>query len=185
MIPNAVTSIGNRAFKGCTALQRVEIMLEGPDITIGDEAFMNCTSLTSLPVSNLHDGVLRLWLYHKTNIVSIGNSAFEGCTSLGNGNYFYIPDATITVGNRAFAECSTLTAVSVGLSVTSIGQEAFLNCTSLYGVVMRGIPPAIDSTTFSGCTNLTEIWVPNDLYTAYLTDANWSAFSAIIKAIPA
>ena len=45
-IPDSVTSIGNRAFYGCTGLTSIEI---GDSVTsIGENAFYNCTGLTDV-----------------------------------------------------------------------------------------------------------------------------------------
>ena len=45
-IPDTVTSIGQEAFSGCSALTSVTI---GNNVTIiGDGAFYNCTNLTSV-----------------------------------------------------------------------------------------------------------------------------------------
>ena len=111
------------------------------------------------------------------NIKTIGNSAFENCTSLTSVN---LPLAT-SIGDNAFNYCTALTSVSlpkaesIGYSAfydcpsltsvdlpkaTTIGQYSFLGCTSLTTV---SLPAAttIESRAFSNCTALTSVNLPN------------------------
>ena len=61
-----VTSIGKRAFHGCTSLKVIEI----PNSVehIGEHAFSGCTSLESIEIPK--------------GVTSIGRGAFQGCTVL-------------------------------------------------------------------------------------------------------
>lgn len=178
IIPVYTTRIGDRAFKGCTALQRAIIPASGPNITIGDEAFMNCSSLVSTGLSPL-GGTLDFPMWNFCNIVSFGNNCFENCTALGPT--IIIPTATTSIGIAAFAECTGITAVSIGGNVTTIGAEAFANDTALQSVYMEGmIPPVTDDSIFSGCTSLTIISVPAGSLTAYQAATGWSTYSAIL-----
>ena len=56
---------------------------------------------------------------------SIGDWAFDGCTSLGN---LVIPDSVTSIGDGAFKICSSLTSISIPSSVTSIVRNAFIEC---------------------------------------------------------
>lgn len=56
---------------------------------------------------------------------SIGDWAFDGCTSLGN---LVIPDSVTSIGYGAFKICSSLTSISIPSSVTSIVRNAFQEC---------------------------------------------------------
>jgi len=62
IIPNSVTSIGNRAFAGCSGLTSVTI--PNSVTSIGDYAFQFCSGLTSVTIPN--------------SVTSIGYQAFDG-----------------------------------------------------------------------------------------------------------
>ena len=59
-----LTSIGFKAFQGCTSL--TSVMIPEGVTSIENEAFDNCTSLTSVTIPS--------------SVTSIGSSAFSGCT---------------------------------------------------------------------------------------------------------
>ena len=59
------------------------------------------------------------------SVTSIGESAFESCTSLTS---LIIPNSVTSIGDYAFNYCSGLTSVTIGNSVTSIGKYAFSDC---------------------------------------------------------
>ena len=65
-LPNGVTSIGDRAFWGCTGLASIEI--PNSVTKIGEYAFRGCTGLTSIEIPN--------------SVTSIGGEAFSYCTNL-------------------------------------------------------------------------------------------------------
>jgi hypothetical protein len=147
-IPSSVTTIGDMAFFGKSALTTITI----PEwvYSIGVSAFAGCSGLTSITIP--------------ASVTSIGASAFVSCTSLttitvdpSNNNYmsvdnvlfnyagtellFYpigntaptytIPDTVTTIDAVAFAGCTNLKSIIIPDSVTSIGSNAFVRCTSL------------------------------------------------------
>ena len=91
-----MTSVGNYAFSGCTALQTATLNNNG---NVGSYAFSDCTSLQTVTLNN--NG-------------NVDNYAFSGCTSL----------QTVTLNNKgyvdycAFKDCSALTRVNIGPEVT-------------------------------------------------------------------
>jgi hypothetical protein len=138
-IPNSVTSIGERAFCDCSSLTSVTI----PDsvTSIGEGAFCGCSSLTSVTIPN--------------SVTSIGDRAFAGTKWLkvypddmviinhillaykGNAETVVIPNSVTSIGNYAFFGCESLTSVTIPNSVTSIGSEAFRGCKSLTNLVLE------------------------------------------------
>ena len=103
--------------------------------SIEDYAFYLCSDLTSISIPN--------------NVVSIGEYAFDGCTSLpveDNIRYagpylvgpvdreqttYTIKAGTKYIGTGAFAGCYYMTSIIIPSSITSIGKYAFEGCTSL------------------------------------------------------
>ena len=64
-------------------------------------------------------------------VTSIGELAFAGCSSLSS---VVIPEGVTGIGVNAFAGCSSLSSVVIPESVTSIGASAFGDCSSLSSV---------------------------------------------------
>jgi hypothetical protein len=63
------------------------------------------------------------------DIVTIGNNAFEGCTSLATMDLRNVT----SIGDFAFADCSTLASIDVS-NVTTLGSSAFAGCDSLNSI---------------------------------------------------
>ena len=143
-VPDSVTSIDGGAFSGCTGLTSVTI----PDsvTSIGYDAFYGCKRLTSVTIGN--------------SVTSIGDSAFYGCTDLTSVT---IPDSVTSIGYDAFWGCKSLTSVTIPDSVTFIGDSAFYGCTSLTSVTIPDSVTSIGSSAFEGCTGLTSITIGNSV----------------------
>ena len=185
-IPDSVTTIGERAFSGCSSLTSVTI----PDsvTTIGDRAFESCSSLTSVTIPN--------------SVTTIGSSAFVSCVSLHdfNGKFasadgrcliidgvlnsfapaglteYTIPDSVTTIGSRAFWGRSSLTSVTIPDSVTAIGDGAFADCSSLTSVTIPDSVTTIGVRAFRHCSSLTSVTIP-DSVTTIGSSAFWNCSS--------
>ena len=110
-IPNSVTSIGDKAFSGCSSLTSITI---GNGVSsIGEGAFAGCSSLTSITIPD--------------SVTSIGRGAFYGCKSLTS---ITIPDGVTSIGNETFSGCKGLSAVTFLGNAPKAGQLVFFGTSS-------------------------------------------------------
>lgn len=136
-----VTAIGDGCFKGNTSITGVRI---GENITtIGSEAFLDCKNLvmvdfTGVPYTitvgmkafkNCED----LQTINLPAAKSIGQLAFDGCTSL---NKIEIKAGTERVEDYCFTNCTGLTEIVIPQSVTYFPNNAISNHTA--GLVIKG-----------------------------------------------
>ena len=72
-----------------------------------------------------------------------------------------MPETLITIGERAFYNCSSLNSIDIPNSVNSIGYYAFYDCKSLKTVLLSNSSSfkTIQNWCFSGCTSLENIGV--------------------------
>ncbi len=148
-IGNSVESIGSSAFYGCTALTKINFNAtamndlseynkifsyagqSGTGITVNIGA--NVTQIPACLFCPYSDGsyapkITSAGFAENSQCKSIGDFAFEYCTSLKN---ITIPDSVTSIGGWAFSSCDSLTSIQIPDSVTSIGSSAFSGCTSL------------------------------------------------------
>ncbi len=70
-----------------------------------------------------------------------------------------------SIGERAFASCSSLTSVSIPSSVTNIGEWAFASCSSLTSVAIEEGVTSIGESAFYFCSSLTSVTIPSSVTT--------------------
>lgn len=170
VIPDSVTSLGEAAFSHCSGLTSANI----PDsvTSLGDGVFRACRSLTSCTIGS--------------GITRIGNEAFDGCNSItsvgpvGSGASIEIPDNITSIDYASFADCASLTAVSLTNNLASINGTAFANNniryfyvdtdaattngmfkenTSIQTVVIGNNVTTIEENAFKSCTSLTSVTI--------------------------
>ncbi len=154
VIPNSVTSIGEKAFYKCKGIASIEI--PNSVTRIGYEAFRDCSSLTSIEIPN--------------SVTRIGKGAFAGCSSLesimvdkSNTVYHSAGNCLIeTKSKTLIAGCKNSTIPTDG-SVTSIGGSAFAGCSSLTSINIPNSVTSIGVCAFSSCSSLTSINIPNSV----------------------
>ncbi len=157
-IPNGVTTIGYSVFNGCVGLRNV--MIPDSVTVIRDSVFEACSSLTGIWVSEGNacyssDEAGVLFNKHKTELMQAPRKGIVG-------NYT-IPDSVITIGRRAFVECTELTGVTIPDSVTTIGDSAFMGCTELTGVTIPDSVMTIGDSAFYSCYRLSNVVIPDGI----------------------
>jgi len=140
VIGSGITSIGEYAFAGSSALTSVQIPAGVTQIE--DYAFANCSAL---PAITLPIGV-----------TEIEKGVFLNCSSLRSVT---LPQGMQKVGDGAFANCTSLPSITLPLGLREIDKNAFWGCTSLTNVSIPASVTEIKSGAFGGCTGLRNVTV--------------------------
>ena len=154
---------GSFCFQGCTKLE--EVILPATITVLKDAQFSKCSSLkkivapgvTSLANWSSGEGFATLAYLTKLetvqlsdSLVSLGDSAFYGCSSLKEFNF---PDTLTTIGKSAFVGTG-LTEVKFGSGLVSIGASAFEG-SDLKTVELPAALQTIGASAFGKCKDLT------------------------------
>lgn len=182
-IPSYCTCIGNNAFFNCTAMTSVEVP---ENAVMGEYCFAQAglTSVSmynrqSIPVGTFQN--CRSLVTINQNVVEhVGNFAFVNCVNFNPDEYFF--GQLYTIGESAFQGCTSLGELSF-VNCESIGANAFNGCTGLNEIRFKGykfdpenvaIPTlgegAFDNT--NGCT----IFVPAGKISEFLAVDGWAAY---------
>jgi len=114
-----VTSIGEKAFKGCTGL--ILVSIPASVTSIGNFAFNDCSNLISIIIPS--------------SVREIGNAAFRDCTSMTS---LAISEGVASIGEYAFDHCINLVSITIPASVTSIGRYAFYQWDTSQTIYIQG-----------------------------------------------
>ena len=205
VVEEGVTNIGSSAFSGCANVTEATLNNNG---TIGDYAFKNCTALTHV---NIGTGLTSFWssnyypfygcsslsevnvadlasflkivsIRHLTdsnygtakektlmvNGVTHSSSSElvipEGVTEISNDAFRYFknvtkikfPSTMTKIAGYNFEDHTYLTQITLPSSVTSVGESAFSGCTALTTVTLNN-SGTIGDYAFKNCTALTRV----------------------------
>ena len=159
IIGDNVTTIGERAFAACNALQNVTL---GSRVqTIEVSAFGTCQALQSISFP--------------ASVTTIGKHAFLNCRVLQNVSF---SDGLTTIGEGAFSDCVVLQSITLPASVTTIGEYAFAFCNALQQVTVAwDTPLAVPDKTFWGVnTANVPLKVPKGKEAEYQAAPVWKSF---------
>ena len=93
-------------------------------------------------------------------VKGIQEKAFYECSGL---TAVTIPNSGTSIGKEAFKNCFSLTSVTIPSSVTSIGEYAFYSCSSLTSVTIPSSVTSIGDWAFSSCSSLTSVTIPSSV----------------------
>ena len=165
-----LSKIPDDCFRACDALTTV---IASSCLEIGTSAFLNCKNLKTLDFDSCQkigekafSGAFNNDIYISVNFpkcIEIGEEAFSGCVELRSvGFYSDITDIsnTVSVGARAFMNCSWLTTV-IPFNVTegNIPAACFSSCFRLTQINIPNCTNISDG-AFYGCSSLSNVSVP-------------------------
>ena len=152
ILPDSLRIIGDGALAYCTSL--TDFVLPGNVESIARGLFPGCISLTRLEVDEsnpFYYSVGNCLIEHNTGrlISGCANAVIpnDGSIKYIDSLAFYelpgltdltLPDGIITIGEKAFANCSELRHLSLPASITTISTNALLDCTSLTSLHYEG-----------------------------------------------
>ena len=100
------------------------------------------------------------------SVTSIGEEAFSGCGNLAN--IAFSTTGVTAISRNTFANCNSLSSVSLPAGITSIEENAFLNCGSLQSCKLPG-GATVDPLAFKGCSSLAKYEIDGGLGTNYMS----------------
>lgn len=133
-IPSSVSTIGYGVFNGCKHLASISIPFSVTSLAY--DAFRDCSALINVDANNPNYSSIDGVLFNKDQTYLIS------CPFSKNGDYS-TPSTVATIGNSAFQNCTSLNAVNIPASVTTINSSAFQNCSGL--VVVDNLNPNYSS----------------------------------------
>ncbi len=182
-VPDSVTSIGSNAFKECINLKVAYFKGDVPE-TWSVAAFANVSWYFKISYIYGKQGwTYYTWTApdgssYNTSPVLVGNeftlgdyrySINEGGETLtvlkywGNANIVEIPESfeflgttysVIEIGDEAFADCISLTEITLHESITSVGDRAFADCSNLEIAYFKGnVPETWGEKVFADCSS--------------------------------
>lgn len=175
IIPEGVTHIGERAFRGCLDVTSVSIPqsvtsidrsafsccqgLRFINVEIGNKVYdsrENCNAIIESKLNTLLVGCMNTVI--PDSVIVIADGAFSCCVDLRSIN---IPERVTYIGKDAFL-ATKLTDITIPKSVAVIGDRAFSYCNGLASVKIKNNEIVIGKGAFSNCPNLTFVDLPND-----------------------
>ena len=125
-------------------------------LKISGKGFMKSYSETTSPWYGCKNKIKNIIIEEGTT--SIGNYAFEYCTSINNVS---LPDSLISIGEYAFEGCN-ITDISLTNNIVSIGRGAFWACHRLTDILFPDSLISIDRYAFA-LTGLTNVNIPSSI----------------------
>lgn len=119
-----------------------------PVVYISSEAFKDNTKITKVTLSDMTE--------------MIGESAFQGCTSLESVIFPEYGKLEV-IQRNAFSGCSSLKAIDIPDTVTCISSGVFAKCINLESAKLPKKLEFIEKGTFSGTSKLKSITLPDSL----------------------
>ena len=142
-IPNTVTNIGDSAFDNCSKLNEVNYsgtVAQWKSITIGS----NNSYLTNANIKCSNGDIVNSVIIDKIKYELNDDNTARVTGYIGTPYSLTIPESISYEGDT--------------FKVTSIGEDAFAHCTSLSNITIPNSVTRIENYAFYGCKNLSDIY---------------------------
>ncbi len=161
VIPKTVTTIGQHAFKGCTALETVTFEKGSMLTTIGVAAFRECSSLKAIQIPKNVRELQGNGIDPTQNKEMITSRIFSKCSSLKTVT-FEEGSVLEVIGRYTFENCTLLENIVIPSTVKTFGEKAFYQCKSLKEVTLpANLELTVDSkSVFDGASTLEVVNFP-------------------------
>ena len=169
MIPNSVTSIGNRAFRGSYSLDTIYVKATTPPALEDTIVFNDTTYTYTSPICVIPCGTLAA--YEASDWASQVGEFVEDCVE-GQQIFYTSTDGNIVTPNATDVFGANIVSntyedgvgtITFDGPITSIGEEAFQYCSSLTSITIPNSVTSIGNLTFRGCLCLSSITIPNSV----------------------
>lgn len=160
VIKEGITVIADYAFSNCTNLTNVTI--PSSVISVGSNSFDSCpierATIPAIACSSVANSKLK-----EVSIISgdsIAERAFLNCTNLTNVT---IGNSVTSIGDYAFQNCTGIASIDIPSNVTEIGEAAFVYCTNLTNLTIAEGVKSMGTAAFYGCSSLVSVTIPSTM----------------------
>ena len=149
----AVSSIGEKAFAGCTGLEAITVSPSNAVFSSKDGVLFSSGGKTlSFYPNGKKDAVYNV----PAGTTDVADNAFSGAAFLEK---VVLSDDTVSIGIEAFSDCTALKEIGFG-GIAKIPKKAFAGCTALKEVEITGEKLyQIGYGAFTDCTGLEKVTV--------------------------
>lgn len=173
-LPSSVETVGQSAFDGCSNIEEMTLPKIYNNNAYGNNHFSSLfggydywnadyvpsalkkvtVSASEIPTYAFY-GCRYIEEINIENATSIGDCAFQGCSSLQN---IALSPMLTSIGNGAFGSCISLANINLPNGLTNIGESAFYDCSSLRTLTLPSSLSHIGDNAFLSCFKLYEIY---------------------------
>lgn len=160
VVPTSLAIIREDAFRDCAFLEKVTFAPGGTDtLSIEDGAFSNCTALVEITLPNR---LAELKVNEETRTLTLfdGCDALQFVNVEKGSAYYSSIDGVLTnSGKTKLLYCPAARAGSytVPRGVVTVGERAFYNCTKLNEIIIPGYVEEVEAYAFYGCSKAARI----------------------------
>lgn len=131
---------------------------EGTLTISGTGPMRSWTISSSIPWNNFRESIKNVVI--EDGVTTICSYAFYQCSNLTT---LALGNSITSIGNYAFNDCYSLNNVTIPVGVTTIGDYAFKNCRKMNILLFSNSVTTIGTEAFSDCDSLTSVTIPNSV----------------------